>query len=203
MKLESIQLENIRSHIKTVVEFSDGFNCLVGGLGQGKSTVLYAFDFVLFGDPLGRSYDYLLREDAEQGKVTAVFIQNGRTYKLKRALQRHGKGISQDIDHLKFYRDGKLVAENAPMGATGMGQKHRHDKRVTGAIHRVGCRKSDGNRRKDLFPAACPTFYSFGDLGRCLFLELWKTARACLAASCSANFLLFPRPSVFTSNTSN
>ena len=95
-----------------MVPFGDGFNCLVGGLGQGKSTVLYAFDFVLFGDPLGRSYDYLLREDAEEGKVTAVFVQNGRTYKIQRALHRHGNGISQDIDQLKFYRDGNLVASN-------------------------------------------------------------------------------------------
>lgn len=110
MKLESLQLENIRSHVKTVVHFGDGFNCLVGGLGQGKSTVLYAFDFVLFGDPLGRSYDYLLREGAEEGKVTTVFVQDGRTYKLQRALYRRGNGISQDIDQLKFYRDGRLVA---------------------------------------------------------------------------------------------
>jgi exonuclease SbcC len=110
LKLESMQLENIRSHAKTVVHFGDGFNCLVGGLGQGKSTVLYAFDFVLFGDPLGRSYDYLLREGAEEGKVTAVFVQDGRTYKLQRALYRRENGISQDIDQLKFYRDGRLVA---------------------------------------------------------------------------------------------
>jgi exonuclease SbcC len=105
-----MQLENIRSHVKTVVHFGDGFNCLVGGLGQGKSTVLYAFDFVLFGDPLGRSYDYLLREGAEEGKVTTVFVQDGRTYKLQRALYRRGNGISQDIDQLKLYRDGRLLA---------------------------------------------------------------------------------------------
>jgi exonuclease SbcC len=111
LKLESLKLENIRSHVKTVIPFVNGFNCLVGGLGQGKSTVLYAFDFVLFGDPLGRSYDYLLREGAEEGKVTAVFAQNGRTYKIQRALHRRGKGISQDIDQLKFYRDDRLVAD--------------------------------------------------------------------------------------------
>jgi len=110
LKLESLYLENIRSHVKTVIPFVNGFNCMVGGLGQGKSTVLYAFDFVLFGDPLGRSYDYLLREGAEEGKVTAVFVQDGKTYKLHRALHRSGKGISQDIDQLKFYRDGRLVA---------------------------------------------------------------------------------------------
>ncbi len=112
MKLESMRLENIRSHVKTVIPFVRGFNCLVGGLGQGKSTVLYAFDFVLFGDPLGRSYDYLLREGAEGGKVTAVFVQDGRTYKLQRALRRRGNGISQDIDLLRFYQDGKLLASS-------------------------------------------------------------------------------------------
>ncbi len=112
MKLESMRLENIRSHVKTVIPFVKGFNCLVGGLGQGKSTVLYAFDFVLFGDPLGRSYEYLLREGAEEGKVIAVFVQDGRTYKLQRAIRRRGKGISQDIDLLKFYQDGKLLASS-------------------------------------------------------------------------------------------
>ena len=112
MKLESLHIQNIRSHVKTVVPFVEGFNCLVGGLGQGKSTVLYAIDFVLFGDPLGRSYEYLLREDAQKGKVTAEFVHNGKRYKIQRALERKGKGISQDTDHLKLYKDGKLVASN-------------------------------------------------------------------------------------------
>ena len=110
MKLESLELENIRSHAKTTVHFVDGFNCLVGGLGQGKSTVLYAFDFVLFGDPIGRSYDYLLRESADHGKVTAVFVHNSRTYKIQRGLHRRGNGISQNIDQLKLYRNGKPLA---------------------------------------------------------------------------------------------
>ena len=112
MKLESLHIQNIRSHVKSVVPFVEGFNCLVGGLGQGKSTVLYAIDFVLFGDPLGRSYEYLLREDAQKGKVTAMFVHNGKRYKIQRALERKGKGISQDTDHLKLYKDGKLVASN-------------------------------------------------------------------------------------------
>ena len=112
MKLESLLLKNIRSHVKTSIRFKDGFNCLIGGLGQGKSTVLYAIDFVLFGDPIHRSYDYLLRENAEEGKVTAVFVQNNRSYKIQRALQRKGTGINQDINKLKFYKDDKIIAEN-------------------------------------------------------------------------------------------
>jgi exonuclease SbcC len=110
MKIEIVQLENIRSHVKSTVPFTRGFNCLVGGLGCGKSSVMYAVDFALFGDSVGRSYDYLLREGADFAKVTILFKQNGSTYKLTRGLRRRGKGISQDFEQLKLYEDEKLIA---------------------------------------------------------------------------------------------
>ena len=110
MKIEIVQLENIRSHVKSTVPFTRGFNCLVGGLGCGKSSVLLAVDFALFGDSIGRSFEYLLREGADSGKVTVQFTQNGSTYKLTRGLKRRGKGISQDIEELKFFEDEKLIA---------------------------------------------------------------------------------------------
>ena len=110
MKIEIVQLENIRSHVKSTVPFVRGFNCLVGGLGCGKSSILYAIDFALFGDPLGRSYDYLLREDADNGKVTVQFVQNGKSYKISRGLKRRGKGISQDFDELKLFEGENLIA---------------------------------------------------------------------------------------------
>ncbi len=110
MKIEVVQLENIRSHVKSTVPFARGFNCLVGGLGCGKSSILYAIDFAFFGDPLGRSYEYLLREGAENGKVTVEFTQNGKSYKISRGLKRRGKGISQDFDELKFFQGENLIA---------------------------------------------------------------------------------------------
>jgi exonuclease SbcC len=110
MKIEIVQLENIRSHLKSTVPFARGFNCLVGGLGCGKSTILYSIDFALFGEPLGRSYDYLLREGAESGKVTVQFVQNGKSYKISRGLKRHGKGISQDFEELKLFEGENLIA---------------------------------------------------------------------------------------------
>jgi exonuclease SbcC len=110
MKIELVQLENIRSHVKSTVPFVRGFNCLVGGLGCGKSTILYAIDFALFGEPLGRSYDYLLREGAEEGKVLVQFVQNGKSYKISRGLKRHGKGISQDFEELKLFEGENLIA---------------------------------------------------------------------------------------------
>jgi len=110
MKIELVQLENIRSHIKSTVPFTLGFNCLVGGLGTGKSSVLYAVDFALFGEPIGRSFEYLLREGANSAKVTIQFSQNGQVYKLVRGLKRRGKGISQDFEKLKLFKDEMIIA---------------------------------------------------------------------------------------------
>jgi len=110
MRIETVELENIRSHINSTVTFNRGFNCLVGGLGRGKSSILYAIDFALFGDPLTRSYEYLLREGANAGKVTLKFVHAGKTYTLTRALKRRGKGVSQDAEQLKFFEEDKLIA---------------------------------------------------------------------------------------------
>ncbi|HKZ94568.1 MAG TPA: SMC family ATPase [Candidatus Bathyarchaeia archaeon] len=110
MRVESIELENIRSHTKTKIEFLRGFNCLVGGVGWGKSSVLYAIDFALFGDPIGRSYDYLLREGEDSGKVSLKFVHEGKTYAITRGMRKRGKGISQDWEQLKLTQDGTTVA---------------------------------------------------------------------------------------------
>ncbi len=111
MKIEIVQLENIRSHTKSTVPFTRGFNCLVGGVGSGKSSVLYAVDFALFGDTIGsRSFEYLMREDADWCKVIVQFSHNGNTYKIIRGLKRKGKSINQDFEQLKLFENDKLVA---------------------------------------------------------------------------------------------
>ncbi len=110
MRIKAVQLENIRSHVKTTVPFTRGFNCLVGGLGCGKSSILYAIDFALFGDPLGRSYDYLLRNGENISKVTMKFVQGGKTYTLNRALRRKERGVTQDKEQLKLFEEDRLVA---------------------------------------------------------------------------------------------
>ncbi len=110
MKIEIVQLENLRSHVKSTVPFTRGFNCLVGGLGCGKSSVLYALDFGLFGDSIGRSFEYLLREGADSGKVTVQFTQSGKTYKLIRGLKRRGKSVTQNFEELKLFEEETLIA---------------------------------------------------------------------------------------------
>jgi exonuclease SbcC len=85
---------------------------LVGGLGCGKSSILYSIDFALFGDPVGRSFDYLLRENAVSGKVIVQFSHNGKSYTISRGLKRRGKGISQEPDELKLFEEENLLSSS-------------------------------------------------------------------------------------------
>jgi len=111
VRIEAIELENIRSHTESKIQFQRGFNCLVGGVGCGKSSVLYAIDFALFGDPIGRSYEYLLREGADASKVTLQFTHSGKNYTLTRGLRKRGKGIGQDLEQLKLYENDRIIAQ--------------------------------------------------------------------------------------------
>lgn len=110
MRIKTVKLENIRSHVESEVPFQGGFNCLVGGLGWGKSSILYAIDFALFGDPLGRSFDYLLREGKDSGRVVVQFTHGGKNYIVSRGIVRKGKGISQDAEQLKLLEENKIIA---------------------------------------------------------------------------------------------
>lgn len=110
MKIHTIFMENIRSHLKSTIRFEDGFNCIVGGVGEGKSSILYAIHFGIFGRAIWRSYEYLLREDQSIGKITIEFEHEGRDYTLKRALHRERDALSQDMNKLELYEGEKLIA---------------------------------------------------------------------------------------------
>ncbi|RLI24031.1 MAG: hypothetical protein DRO52_06120, partial [Candidatus Hecatellales archaeon] len=109
------------------VRFGEGFNCVVGGVGAGKTSILLAIHFALFGEPLYRGYDYLLREDRNHGLVELEFEHAGKTYRVIRGLTRDRKGrISQSPDELFLMEDGKKIA----WGKVSAVQEHL--KQVTG-----------------------------------------------------------------------
>ncbi|MEM3736498.1 MAG: SMC family ATPase [Candidatus Bathyarchaeia archaeon] len=110
MILRKLRIANIRSHVFSEIVFEEGFNCVVGGVGAGKSSLLYALHFALFGEPLHRSYDYLIREGENTGKVYLEFEHVGKIYKITRTLRRERGGISQDMGELRFYQDDELIA---------------------------------------------------------------------------------------------
>jgi exonuclease SbcC len=99
MLINKIILENIRSFSKPQpIELSTGVTLFKGDIGSGKSTILSAIEFALFGigDVTG---EYLLRHGASTGSVTLEFTANNKQYTVFRLLKKISnknskKGIS-------------------------------------------------------------------------------------------------------------
>lgn len=113
MIFKRLALKNVRSFIDGEVDLFDGFHCIIGGVGAGKSTILLAIDFALFGKPLFgpvRGFNYLLRNGARSGRVEFEFEHHGKTYKITRALRREGERVVEDSLELDLSENGKLIA---------------------------------------------------------------------------------------------
>jgi len=95
MKLNKITLNNIRSYKQQEIEFSGGSTLLSGDIGSGKTSILLAIEFALFGLQPGQRGSSLLRNGEKQAKVVMEFEINGKEIIIERTLKK-AKTISQD-----------------------------------------------------------------------------------------------------------
>lgn len=95
MELKSIELNNIRSFLNEKIEFKSGSTLLAGDIGSGKTSILMAVEFGLFGLEPGKRGSGLLRTGEEKGGVKLVFEVDSKIFEVERTLKR-GKTVSQD-----------------------------------------------------------------------------------------------------------
>ncbi len=94
MIIKRLRMENIRSYKAAEVEFPRGRTLFVGDIGSGKSTILMAVEFALFGLGSAKASS-LLRMGESRGAVELDFEANGRDYWVRRALAKKGGSIQQ------------------------------------------------------------------------------------------------------------
>lgn len=102
MQIKRIVLENIRSYINETIDFPLGSVLLGGHVGSGKSSLLYALDFALFGIQRseGIQGDALLRSGTERGSVEVHFIIDHNSVVIKRIIRLGAKGVIQESGFL-------------------------------------------------------------------------------------------------------
>ncbi|MBI3036946.1 SMC family ATPase [Candidatus Woesearchaeota archaeon] len=97
MIIKSIKLHNIRSYLTQEIGFPEGTVLLSGDIGSGKSTVLLAIEFALFGISKGLlSGEAILRHGKQSGYVEMVFTFDGKDVVIRRSLKRLKDSIRQD-----------------------------------------------------------------------------------------------------------
>ena len=96
MLLKSLRLENIRSYITQEIKFPTGIVLLSGDIGSGKSTILLAIEFALFGILPGElSGTSLLRNGEDKGNVELNFEINKQNIVIYRTLKRSKTSVGQ------------------------------------------------------------------------------------------------------------
>lgn len=101
MLIKKLKLENIRSYKSQEIDFSEGSTLLSGDIGSGKSTILLAVEFALFGLLKGElSGDGLLRKGETKGSVELHFNVDNKDIIVKRNLKKSSTGITQDTGSL-------------------------------------------------------------------------------------------------------
>jgi exonuclease SbcC len=90
MQLRQLRLKNIRSYESAEVTFGPGTTLVVGDVGSGKTSLLYAIEMALFGfaevDPT-----YLVRHEAPNAEVMLTLEEPPHTYSLSRRFRRRGR----------------------------------------------------------------------------------------------------------------
>ncbi|MDP3065546.1 MAG: SMC family ATPase [Methanobacteriaceae archaeon] len=95
MKINSLHLKNIRSYKDAKINFNEGITLFEGDIGSGKSTILMAIEFALFG--LGSEKGAaLLRIGATKGHVLLEFQVDGSQFTAYRSLSKRKTAIQQD-----------------------------------------------------------------------------------------------------------
>lgn len=96
MIFNTLQMENIRSYENEKIHFPSGTSLFEGDVGSGKSTILMAMEFALFG--LGNQKgDALLRKGSKKGSVFLSFTVEDKEYQIKRTLVRSSNdSVRQD-----------------------------------------------------------------------------------------------------------
>ncbi len=113
MLLKKIELENIKTHKKTVIPFKKGLNVFHGNNGTGKSTVLEMIGFTLFDYLEGRSHDVYVRDINNDKQVFGtiklwIIGLNNEPYIIERNIGKSEIAVYNALTNRKIVKIEKI-----------------------------------------------------------------------------------------------
>ncbi|WP_348612077.1 DNA double-strand break repair ATPase Rad50 [Halobaculum rarum] len=112
MIFDRLRLRNFKPYADTDLRLSEGVTVIHGLNGSGKSSLLEACFFALYGSKaLDGTLEGVVTNGAEESEVELWFSHDGRSYHVRRELKRYGDQIQTttctlDSDDETVHRDG-------------------------------------------------------------------------------------------------
>ena len=88
--ITSIELGDFLAHSDTKLDFDNGVTVFVGHNGAGKSSIIDAITFALFGHHTRKSNKGLIKRGSNQGFAKVNFSVNGKNYETVRKIDSKG-----------------------------------------------------------------------------------------------------------------
>jgi DNA repair protein SbcC/Rad50 len=111
--IKDIQLKNFIAHKDTKLEFCKGITIFLGHNGSGKSSIIDAVTFSLFGKHTRKSNKNLVRRGANSAIVHMRFALNSKEFQTIRML--NGSGL-QSFSQLVLVSDGDKIINKPIVG---------------------------------------------------------------------------------------
>lgn len=111
MIIDYIQLNNFLSHRDTLIRFEKGVNIIYGKNGAGKSSIVDAIRFALFGEKRGDKIAELVRSGTNGCSVTIGFRLGDKYYQVFRSMGLGKSGVTQRNSWIKL--DDLMIAETS------------------------------------------------------------------------------------------
>ncbi|MCY0852110.1 MAG: DNA double-strand break repair ATPase Rad50, partial [Thermoplasma acidophilum] len=125
MIIDRIRLINFLSHEDSEIFFDTGVNIIVGHNGAGKSSIIDAIRFALFGDKRTKKIEDMIRKGAKSLEVEMEFRHGGHTYIIRRSITRRsknpesnamimvdGSALSQSVKDANDYIEKNIITKS-------------------------------------------------------------------------------------------
>ena len=114
MQLRRVEVRNIRSYRHARLDLGRGTTLLVGDVGSGKTSLLYAVEMALFGTAEIEA-TFLVRHGATEATVSITLEDDGHVYEVERAFRRVRRKGRETFEpgRLSFRKDGSATSYSA------------------------------------------------------------------------------------------
>jgi len=133
VRIERVRLVNFLSHRDSVLEFDPHVNVIIGENGSGKSSILEAIYYALYGDALRGSASSLFRREGTRTlgrlRVLLEFEAGGRRYSVHREASLVGRSAKttecrlEDLGSRRILAEGPTAVKQEIMRLVGVDDK--------------------------------------------------------------------------------